>query len=288
MKLITSLVIVVCCLNSLFGQQEESTNKIWDGWNFEIGGDYRFRKIQSNNGERFKEIEGTLRLFASKQINKSLINIWSNLDYYQAEEYSPVEQTVTSRNAIQHIFPLSKRLNFSSYLVFETQIRESRFGILNQRTFGAIKPGIEYLLFPKESKDKMQVNVTYAIGPHYVYRGATLDFTAFQSLDLDAYYNQHNVTFSLKLAINQNLKKLDEANFNFNPNLRIKIFKGLSINSGAHLYYYDRTISDVAYFLRVRYVDIDERADSGLVVSPYWGLNYEFGAKENETVNIRF
>lgn len=280
---------LLCQTDKYKPKSKELKSDKWEGWAFDIGLDFRLRKSLFGTREEVEEYEGTARVFASKKMNQSLLNFWASYDHYQRDERFPVRKAGTFRSEIQFIFPISQKWSFTGSTLFETQERLSDFyDILNYRTFGALKPGIEYSFIPKADKSKMNMIGIYSIGPHYIYRGTTLDFTAFHSLELDAYYKTYNLTFSLRAAAFQNLKAFDESNFYLNPNVSAIFLSAISVNVGVHFHYYDKTISDLAYFLRVRFIDIDEYSDYGIVYTPYVGMNYHFGSKDNVFYNVRF
>ena len=175
------------------------------------------------------------------------------------------------------------------------------FSFLESSTFsntdlaGAIKPALEFNLYPYDEVQNRQFSFLYSIGPEYF---NFTDTTLYNKLEQVLLRHGLNIEFSqtqrwgsvsLSLGMEQFLHNPKLFNAYLNPEIEWQIVKGLSVNGGGYFSF----VRDRINISKEGFTDEDillriKQLDTSFTYFTYFGINYRIGSKFNNFVNPRF
>ncbi len=159
----------------------------------------------------------------------------------------------------------------------------------------SVAPAIEYNIFPYSESTRKQLRIQYGIGYKY---NRYIDTTLYEkiqeklfehSLDLAFQVQQSWGSANISLGASNYLHDFEKYNVELDGTLRLRIFKGLSLNLNGSVEFIHNQIelakgriSDEDLYLRLRALETGYRYEASV------GLTYTFGSIFNNIVNPRF
>ena len=270
-------------------EEEKIVEDPWNFWVFNIGGNANLSGEAAFNRASF-----SIRSSASRVTEDSKVSFFfrynyerGNFDLGDGEEFtSIIERYFTNGRYI-----LSINDHWSAGLI--GSIGSSTFG--NTDIEGALRPAIEYNIYPYVDAATRRLSFNYSIGPEY--KDYT-DTTLFDKLEETIVRHRLDIEFSqtqkwgeieIDAGVSQYLHDPSLFSMFINPDLEWIITTGIRLNIGGFLSFVgDRInipkadLSDEEILLQVRQLDTD------YTYFTYIGFNYRFGSKYNNYVNPRF
>jgi len=159
----------------------------------------------------------------------------------------------------------------------------------------ALKPAIEYNIFPYSENSTKRFTIFYSNG--YVYQDYT-EVTLFDKLDESLWQHGIDVEFqqtkkwgdiSFDIEFEQYLHDLSLYSISFNPNVELNIVKGLRLNFGGFIEFVGDRINITQSEVSDEDIILQNRQlDTNYSFWTYFGFNYRFGSANNNIVNPRF
>lgn len=166
---------------------------------------------------------------------------------------------------------------------------------LNQDRRWAVKPGIEYNVFPYAESDRRSLTAQYLIGPtHFEYNETTI-FGQDEETRL-----QHSLTTSLSLVQpwgrwntsvtgQQYLHDASKYNVTVSGNLNIRLFRGFSIRvGGRYQWLRDQLYIESQGATPEEILLFQRQLETNYTYFTSFGIEYRFGSIFNNVVNPRF
>jgi len=268
--------------------QSETEDDPWNYWTFNVGGNGNL------NGEAtFSSFRISGRLNAARITDDMKLRFSTFYNFNESTyKLSTGNETFIQRNYNARLLYV-KSINQHWSLGFRSSAGSSTFG--NTDLSMRVKPAVEYNVYPYSEASTKRFSFNYSIGPEYYDYTDTTIFNVVTEVQFrHGVYMEFNQTqkwgnVSLDAGAEQFLHQLSLFNVFVNPNIEWQIFKGLSIDIGGFVSFVnDRIniaksdISDEDILLGIRQLDTD------FTYFSYFGVNYRFGSKYNNFVNVRF
>ncbi len=268
---------------------DSSQHDPWNYWVFNVGGNAGF------DGEaQFRNLELRARISATRVTDRHKLELFTFYDYEQGTFTLTTGETFTSLIRSYRFRGLYVRSLSPHWSVgARATVGSSTFS--NTDLDAAIKPAVEYNLFPYQEAQTRRFTMRYAIGPEYYdFTDSTIFGKLEQTLvkhELDFEFTQTQQwgSISIRLGAEQFLHNPLLYSAFFNPDIEWQILTGLSLDLGGffslvrdRINISQENLSDEDILLQIRQLDTSFRYFS------YFGINYRFGSNYNNFVNPRF
>jgi len=261
----------------------------WNYWVFSLGGNGWM------NGESsFRSFNLNGRLFAARITDEHKFRFNANSGLNRNKFILTDGETFTSEiinynSSVLYV----KSINSNWSIGFVAEGGSSTFSNLDINA--ALKPAIEYNIFPYEEAQTKRFTFRYSIGPEYYnYSDSTVfdkleELVGRHSIDVEYLTTKRMGDISIDFGVEQYLHNLSLYNIFFDPSISWQLFKGFRIRLGAFISWVNdrinipkESISDEDILLQIRQLDTQFR------YSANFGINYRFGSIKNNFVNVRF
>jgi len=272
--------------------QEEIEQKIeedpWNNWVFRINADGNFSGEASFSSSRFNT------RFTASQVTESSKFFLSARVNSNKSKFELSDGTETNKNNSKNLFLLYAKSLSDHWSI-------GGFGSLNTSDFSnyqfsyAVKPAIEYSIFPYSANTTKEFKILYRIG---VVHNEYNEITVFDKVNEDIIQQNLGIeykiikdwgTIEFDFDINNYPRSIQQSSISFSPEIEWNIFKGFSLNLfGEASYIADRinipkaNLTDEEILLGIR------QLNSNFSYFGYFGASYRFGSKTNNIVNTRF
>lgn len=264
-------------------------NDPWNYWSFNVG-----LNLYVNGEDSFTEQGYFGRVSASRVTEKHKLFLTAFYDYDKSKFTLSDGEVVESSNERNRTFA---QMVWSISPHWSAGVRS----VAGSSTFGntdfesAVKPAIEYNVYPYQDNSTRRFSFLYSAG--IAYKDYT-EVTIFEKLSetlpqhgMDIEFSQTKQwgNISLDMEFDQYLHNLSFYSLSINPNIELNLVKGLSLEFGGEVSWVnDRIniskadISDQDIILQ------NKQLDTNFSYFSYFGFNYRFGSQNNNIVNPRF
>ena len=270
----------------------------WNNWVFELQTQPRFsveKSVESyswNNNIRADRItpEWKIQLSANQSYSKS-IYIRERVDEETQQSYT--QRTDAIRKSWSFANTTVNSLGDHWSTGFRAGMSSSSYNNMKFKAY--FTPGIEYNLFPYYEATRRQLRVFYSLGyVHNSYNDTTIynkivENLGQQSLSIALRIQQKWGSANVSVSGSNYLHDFEKNQVQFDGNLRLRIFKGLSLNvDGGVAFIHNQIelvkgdVSNEDLYLQLRQLETGFRYDGSL------GITYTFGSMYNNVVNPRF
>lgn len=274
-----------------FNNTELETEEVEDNWKSWI---FRIDTYGNSNGEQhYKNFNIQTSISVNKITEKFKIEIEYNNNFYQ-EFYYLEDQTVKSKRVTNYFRNLLAAGIGEHFAVgFSDDFGNRSYD--NKKLFVGFWPTVEYNIFPYSESNVKQLRFQYLVGSKYY---QYFDTTIFNKTEELLFNHRLAVAFQISkpwgsintsISAETYLHDFTKNRFNFDNSLRVRIFKGFTVN----FYGSYSIIHDQIYLPKenLSYEEILLRQQQNATSFSYWffaGFSYTFGSIYNNIVNPRF
>ena len=260
----------------------------WGNWVFRINANGFFRGESS-----FSNSNINTRVTASKVTAESKFFLSASLNNNRTK-FELSSGTQENKNNSKNLYLLYVK-SLSDHWSAGGFASAGNSDFSNIKSSYAVKPAIEYSVFPYSENTTREFKILYRIGlVHNDYTEiTTFDVTkqdiVQQNIDIEYKIIKDWGSIGIDFGIDNYPRDIKESNISFGPELEWNVFKGFSLSLYSRMSYIaDRinitkaSLSDEEILLGIR------QLDSSFSYFGHFGVSYRFGSQTNNIVNTRF
>jgi len=261
----------------------------WNSWLFEFGGNFWFSSV-----ETVDDIETRGRVTASRVTDDQKFNARfgfnyeeSNFHFEDDSTFSSVRRSTSGR--LSYVHSINDHWSAGGWIsAWSSTFSNHQLGV-------AVRPAIEYNLYPYAEATRRQFTIQYGIGPSYnnyvdtTIFNKTEELLVSHNLEVDYIRLEDWGTIRISLDYSNYLHDWSLLSLSLRPRVSWNIVKGLNLNIEAgfslfrdQLNIVKADISQEEQLLRIKELGTDYAYNFS------FGLSYRFGSVYNNVVNTRF
>lgn len=267
---------------------KEEIKDPWNYWVFSLDANSNFNGEEQYNN---MNISGGFNADRVTEDWKFENGLWMN--YNRGEYYFEDDTIISERRSIWVDISAVKSLTDHLSAGLISSAYSSIFD--NYRINATLAPAIEYNIFPYSESTKRQIRFTYKVGArHNEYNEETIynqfsETLMFENLGISAKFQEKWGSISAKVNASHYFHNIALNRLNFRTSLKLRLFKGFSLNMSGNLSLIHDQIS----------LPLGDASEEDILLSQrqlqtgfrYWGsmgIHYTFGSIYNSVVNPRF
>jgi len=274
---------------SVTSTEDITENDPWKNWSFRINAN-----ANASGESNFRTGNFSAGIGADKITDDIKLRIRSNINYSQSSftlsDGEEVSTTLAGNNqSLLYVRSISDHFSIGG----RVEAGSSTFG--NTDFQAAVKPAIEYNIYPYSENSTRRFSLRYSIGPEYFdYTEKTiferLEETVFRhGLAIEFNQTQSWGNISLFSMTEQFLHDAALYKIELYPNIELNIVKGLRLNFGGNIgFIKDRINIAQTEFSDEEIILQTIQLDTNFSYWSYIGFSYRFGTQNNSVVNPRF
>ncbi len=282
------------------GEQQEEPDQVEDKWNFwvfeletspDLSLEKREKEYSWRNGVSVDRVTEEWKF-------QNSFNHRYNLNIFLREREdslgNPYEERIEAVRKSWSLNNLTVK-SITDHWSVGMRARASSSSYSNLDFQASVAPAIEYNIFPYSRSNQKELLVRYTLG--YIYNDYT-DTTVYNKLEENLFEQSLNISLdveqrwgsvNISLRASNYMHDFKKNSFEIGGNLRIRLFKGLSLNINGGVEFVHNQIelakgtrSTEDLYLRLKELETNYRYDAGI------GISYTFGSMYNNIVNPRF